>query len=465
MSDINAEESQSYSAAKVEPDKSLFIDMLTRDIELIPAILDLWDNSIDGALRFKSKSDRTPPLQGFEIELSVSSSEFRIVDNCGGIPLEVAANYAFRLGRTATSPSVDGAVGSFGVGMKRALFKIGQRFVVQSDSTAGSFKLDVNVPEWAATDEAIWEFPFETADASYSADDIRQTKTDIHVTSLFPAVALQLSDEQFVRRLQHELETRRPEAFDQGITVRLNGEVLHPHHARLKSSSDFAPVVRRLNPQPGVHVEIRAGLVGGKNDIQPDEEGDASRFVGTDEAGWYVLANGRVLLAADRSRLTGWGDDVARYHPQFRNFRGYVDIRADDGRYLPWNTTKTGVDESSPVWKTIYGIMTSVLSEVQTLTTRIKQERRNELDVGIKGPILTAFENAQEVTVREISPPREQPLRYPKPEALSTPATQRINFLVESDRYSQAAEFFDASTGAELGRQLFDYFWNLEVEG
>lgn len=463
MPDTNEQPESSYNEAQVEPDKSLFIDMLTRDIELIPAILDLLDNSIDGALRYLPDDDRENPLNGFHIDILIDSEEFRITDNCGGISLHTAANYAFRLGRTKNSPTVDGAVGSFGVGMKRALFKIGNRFRVESESMNGSFALDVDVPAWARIEEPIWTFPFETSSASFVAEDIKTTRTDIYITQLFPSVALQLADEQFVLRLQHELETRRPEAFDLGIVINLNGRKLHAHHSKLKSSKDFSPVVRRLTPQDGVRVEIRAGLVGGRNNIQPDDEGEASNFVGRDEAGWYVLANGRVLLAADRTRLTGWGDDVARYHPQFRNFRGYVDIRADDGRFLPWNTTKTGVDESSPVWRMIYGVMKSVLGEIQTLTTRIKTERRTEISAGVKGPLLVAFERAEEVPVKKISPAREQSLRYPKPESSPAPM-QRINFLIESDRYTEALKFFDASTGAELGRQLFDYFWNMEIE-
>jgi hypothetical protein len=36
-----------------EPTKDLFIDMLVRDIPLISAIIDLVDNSVDGAIRLQ----------------------------------------------------------------------------------------------------------------------------------------------------------------------------------------------------------------------------------------------------------------------------------------------------------------------------------------------------------------------------------------------------------------------------
>lgn len=93
--------------ASAEPDKRLFIEMLTRDIELIPAILDLWDNSIDGAMRRlngRKSAPGTSPLEGNKITIAIDGSQFAITDNCGGIPLEVAKNYAFRFGRARLLP-------------------------------------------------------------------------------------------------------------------------------------------------------------------------------------------------------------------------------------------------------------------------------------------------------------------------------------------------------------------------
>ena len=137
---------EQFESALVEPDKNLFIQMLTRDVELVPAILDLWDNSVDGALRYVERDDDgnfvDKSLDGFHIEIAVNNDSFSIVDNCGGIPLVTARDYAFRLGRSQDAPSVDGAVGSFGVGMKRTLFKMGDNFRVESNSLHGSFGSD-----------------------------------------------------------------------------------------------------------------------------------------------------------------------------------------------------------------------------------------------------------------------------------------------------------------------------------
>jgi hypothetical protein len=71
--------------------KTFFVDMLTRDIELEDAILDLLDNCIDGIQRtIKGRELTDRPYEGFEAKISFSESGFKIEDNCGGIPLEVA---------------------------------------------------------------------------------------------------------------------------------------------------------------------------------------------------------------------------------------------------------------------------------------------------------------------------------------------------------------------------------------
>jgi len=67
------------------PTKELFIYMLVRDIPLIRAIIDLIDNSVDGAIKSGEKV-----FNDFFINIDVSKNHFKIVDNCGGIPIEIA---------------------------------------------------------------------------------------------------------------------------------------------------------------------------------------------------------------------------------------------------------------------------------------------------------------------------------------------------------------------------------------
>ena len=79
------------------PTKRFFVSMLTRDIDLTDAILDLVDNCLDGALR--SAGSAAVEYSKHSIEIEVSAAMFKISDDCGGIPRIIAKNYAFKMGR------------------------------------------------------------------------------------------------------------------------------------------------------------------------------------------------------------------------------------------------------------------------------------------------------------------------------------------------------------------------------
>src|SRR5437660_12286247 len=106
------------------PTKEFFISMLGRDIELSRAIADLVDNCIDGARRIRPDES----YGGLRIGLTLGRARFSITDNCGGIDVDLARNYAFRFGRPAQMPPTPRSVGQFGGGMKRALFKLCKHF-------------------------------------------------------------------------------------------------------------------------------------------------------------------------------------------------------------------------------------------------------------------------------------------------------------------------------------------------
>src|SRR5258707_11825736 len=106
-----------YEAVDASPVKSFFVHMLTRDIKLEEAILDLLDNCVDGILRSKKLNGKKEPYAGFRAEIEFKKDSFMISDNCGGIPWSLH-DYAFRMGRSADRPiDAPGTVGVYGIGM------------------------------------------------------------------------------------------------------------------------------------------------------------------------------------------------------------------------------------------------------------------------------------------------------------------------------------------------------------
>src|SRR5262245_36948937 len=106
--------------AKGDPTKAFFVRTITRDISLSDCILDLIDNSVDGA--WQSEGSRPSTLEAktnlskYKIEIHISSKSFSILDNCGGISLDEAANYAFTFGRRDSEPNEKYSIGVYGIG-------------------------------------------------------------------------------------------------------------------------------------------------------------------------------------------------------------------------------------------------------------------------------------------------------------------------------------------------------------
>ena len=63
-----------------------------------------------------------------------------------------------------------------------------------------------------------------------------------------------------------------------------------------------------------------------------------------------MLCNDRAVIVGDKSRLTGWGDGIPLYHPQFAIITGIIEFRSKHADKLPVTTTKRALDTSSNVW-------------------------------------------------------------------------------------------------------------------
>ena len=164
--------------ADAYPAKEFFISMLTRDISLTDCILDLLDNSVDGARRSSAES-RPKDLSKSYVHLELTSDHFEIRDNCGGIPLSDAKEYAFNFGRRKDAPRLSGeSIGIYGIGMKRALFKLGKKLHLESSSQSDSFQTTIDVESWEAAKE--WEFDLVPGAA------LEHAGTTIRVSDLNP---------------------------------------------------------------------------------------------------------------------------------------------------------------------------------------------------------------------------------------------------------------------------------------
>lgn len=345
-----------------DPAKAFFVEMLTRDLSLEDAILDLLDNCVDGALRARQRRGQKDDdhFAGFRAEITIQRKRFAILDNCGGIP-ESKLSYAFKHGNP--DGSRDGGlptVGIYGIGMKRAIYKIGKEARVATKSD----KLRCEVPftrDWMRSNK--WQLPIRWTNEKFKEDG-----TLVEVTELRDEVQQSFSTglSEFEKRLRELIGEHYAYLIDRGFSVSINGNPVVGKPIDMlfetgRKAAGIRPYFWQID-QDGVHVFLAIGFY--KPPPKKDEDNDGADGEDEEEnwrsehSGWTVLCNHRVVAYCDKSYLTGWGDKpIPRFHTQFNAIRGIVLFESDDASKLPTTTTKRGLNLDSSLYAEVKNVM------------------------------------------------------------------------------------------------------------
>jgi hypothetical protein len=285
------------------------------------------------------------------------------------------------------------------------------------------------------------------------------------IRDLHPAIKEDLNQDTTLRMLATTISLQHQSALVGGLQIVVNDYKVEPTIPKLLQSDAVKPInyTVRISAEGGeVEARIVAGIAAPR-ERETRDDGNAEDFPDPSEAGWYVFCNNRLVLAADQSRQTGWGSVTASYHPQYRRFRGYVFLFARDSSLLPWNTTKTGLDLDSPVYRVVQQRMFTALQAVASVLNRQKAEvqQREEGD----RPVTAALESAKEVAVAELEESSLFVVPPPPPPLPQTPSTTvQVNFKVERSRLQRIKELLGTDNLSAIGRHVFDYFYDAEIE-
>ncbi len=454
--------------ANARPTKEFFVNVLGKDISLIPAIVDLVDNSVDGARRLRSTSVDPTDTESFKslwIKIDTEADRFAISDNCGGIPVPVARKYAFRFGRPTDLVEEDYefpefATGQFGVGMKRALFKLGEHFKIRSATGTSRFTMDVDVEDWLEAPGQDWHFDLENVQEGVR---VRKSEigTDIEVFPLHATIADDLSDKTVIKDLRTELRQRHMMSIHKGLTIELNGSPVRPEPPELIDTEDLAPAYQRfsVNGGPPIRVDILCGVAD-----RPARE-----------AGWSVFLNDRMVLLTDTSALTGWGDQgekrIPRFHNQYGRFRGFAFLSCIDTTRLPWDTTKTGLDVDRPIYREVENSMVALMEPVIRFLDDVDKETTQVREGEELGPLLTALEGDEDdlfavldrlarskrkAVTREFKRPAKA-----KPES-SGPPEQSIQFRRPKSEIDVLKDYFEVRSATRAGESAWEFVFQVE---
>ena len=422
------------------PTKRFFISVLIRDIQFIDALVELVDNSVDSVRSHSGISG----LAGIVIELEYDETHFQIHDNAFGIPVDVAKHYAFRFGRSLDAPATRGAVGEFGVGMKRALFKIGRHFTVTSHTDSEYFTVEVDVDQWEAqpeTDPNGWTFALREQGKNGSTG---ARGTTIVVDRLTDYAIEEFKNVTFGSRLNALIKEAHAASLTKGLQITINRAPVLAVAATLKSSEEITPIVSEQTISidgKDVHVRLIAGV--GEGALLAD-------------AGWNIYCNGRQIERAEKTEKTGWnsaldsGDTIPKPHWQFRRFRGYLFFDSDFQDVLPWNTTKTGLNVESFAYRRVRADMNSAMLQVISFLNALDAESDGRLEASVK--------TAAQVPLEKLAP--NPSFKYKAGTPIKKATT--ISYSKEPDLVDTVKKNLKARNNREVGELTFDYYVDAE---
>ncbi len=431
------------------PTKRLFIDILTRDLSVKACILDLIDNSVDSYIRNEIIDRR-------EIRLHISKDEFRIFDNCGGIEHNFLKTTVFRFGADILQRDKP-TLGIYGIGMKRAILKMGRKILMETDDGNSYCKIDLDIDEWVKSDD--WKIPFEYfKDSGLSPDQKPYTK--IKVTDLYDSIKNKFDLNSFVNNIKEEaIHTTYTFFITNNIDFYVNDDVkIEPFVIEARYDDLYKPT-KYQDSFEDVDFEITCF-------IDP-RKGRTTKELG--KRGWNVFCNKRLILAEDTTDTTGWSgdkEDLPNYHPIYNEFRGILFIDSQDPSKLPLNTSKTGLDTETPIYDYIRNKMIRTARPLVDYLSRKYDEEKDTLD---------EIEEKAQVTEEESETGEEEEGKYvpldkidvgsefkapekPKPQIkISNILYKKPEKLVKKVKKS-----LKVRSNKEVGEKTFDYYVDLE---
>ena len=453
-----------YTDVDATPVKSFFIEMLTRDIDLVDAILDLLDNCVDGILRTKRKSSGETPYKGFKAEIKFDENSFSISDNCGGIPWELS-EYAFRMGnaRDNREPNLP-MIGVYGIGMKRAIFKIGKRCLISTRNQEDCYEVEIT-PKWIE-DPDKWQLPvFE------SSRPDKEDGTTIVIDQLNDGIATRFGvrgKDEFTREFTEKVQTHYAFIIDKGFEVEINGKLVEGKSTKLVFNEKIKPFIYQTQVD-GVKVFLSVGFTQGISSQEVANDDEIEDRYSSEDAGWTIICNDRAVLSCDKTELTGWGEaEVPRYHTQFIAIAGTVEFKSNDPEKLPTTTTKRGVDASSPLYLQVKNKMREGMKLFTNYTNHWKddlEQSRRQISEGnpytlneIKNELKKSVKNLKmhPVTSGLKGEQLKRKLPQPKPKE---PTKKRISYNKEPEEIKKVQTYLFGEkkvSPSKVGEECFD---------
>lgn len=432
------------------PTKRLFIDTLTKDISIHDCILDLFDNAADSYVRHKIQDRRF-------IKAEFDKKRFLIYDNCGGISRDQLLDQVFRFGMVALQINLP-TIGMYGIGLKRAIFKLGKDIVFETDDSKEYSRLEFNVDEWIKKGEENWE-DWNIPLTRYTGSKLRPGEkpyTRISIENLNEETR-EAFTEVFRQNFKKTIQIYYTLFIQNHIDIFINSEKQPHFPIEIKTPPGYTPEGRfcKFN---GVDIKVICWKAYKEEHKRMVKE--------RGRQGWNVFMNRRLILHDDVGPETGWSgnpSELPKYHSLFNEFRGLVFLSSDDPSKLPLNTEKNGFDQENATYVFLLRKMAEAARPVVRYLEKKYQKQRkgiNEkeheledlLDKREKGP------PPEPIAVEEV--PKTSTFTSPPLKVTPEPKTTSIQYAKPRDQVNRLKKTLKVGSNTEVGSKSFDYCYN-----
>ena len=362
------------------------------DVDVSTCVFDLIDNAADAARetvfrKVPTEDRRVLPesYEGFQIDLVFSSDGLTVKDNCGGIPVDSLRSMVPRFGKRSMH---DMGIGVFGVGLNRALFKLGRVSHLKTDTGAQRAELVLETAKYLKSED--WDLPAQEFASS------GKIGTEIEIRKPPADIGQQFADAEWTENLRHEIGRRYGRFIaKEKLVIRVNGILAEDEEVPIRDGGPYEGEYKLFKTEDGVAIHIQYGQHR-EHRFTKEEGYDLQRNSAlTSQFGWTVFCNDRAIIISDRTYKTGWD---ARFHTEFYGFVGNVNFVGSDPAKLPWDTTKTDVDLNNSAYQ-------AALVDMRRFVEKWRKLAEERKKVGPPKPVPARPEQQPGQIVRPILPP------------------------------------------------------------
>ncbi|HBP6830283.1 TPA: hypothetical protein L6B21_31490 [Pseudomonas aeruginosa] len=357
-------------------DADYLIQGLTSDVSTIECIYDLIDNSIDAArskILSGSKAVKKDffglpaSYKRFKIELDISSRKVTVSDNCAGIDENTLSEKVFTIGKRSRHAF---GIGHYGVGLNRAIFKLGSSVQLVTDNGKHAFSLGFSEKDVRAAVEnksTIQAKRLPTSKKSYYKLEIDRVKND---------VLSDLGSDTWLETLRDQIRIRYAIFCRKGLVITVNKKKVGSFGPKIRNPDFLEKRAKSFVSQNGVSVYLEAGLH--ENYRIAKFESDYEEFKPvikglTPEYGWYVVCNDRIILVADKTKTTGW--TTTAWHNEYHGFLGWAYYVSEDPSLLPWDTKKTGINTNNQTHIEVLSSLKELADDYRSRNRSLRQSK------------------------------------------------------------------------------------------